>query len=410
MAGEREIVKVFSGEGGNDENPSNFLRQFSRHMLTASITDDAVIARNFINYLDAGSTADAWFADLPAATRASWALIETEFNKRWPSPVQIKKTSAEMQKEICDYQLTEEELEKTVKIGGKDTHAHVAWATKVLSMAQKAKIDQTDIIIWQVRRNLPLVIRDLIATEFATWDDFIKEVRDLKMERIREGLEKERRRNGDILKRLQEIEGRFPVSSQSTGLTPQLRRTFVTPAVQANAAQAARVDPPPRAPANPNPFNVGAGGQGNLRFTRQPATAQAPQTREPPTQAQKDALRRRIDEMPHHPDDAAGRAAYAIQLRDWQTTYGNTRVTENTPFPLLPGTAMICSEECFTCGCHGHKSRQCTAPENARISRNEGTWRSICTRTLGPINQGRAVAINLVIEEYEDSQGNGVGL
>ncbi|KAG2349706.1 hypothetical protein BDR05DRAFT_843714, partial [Suillus weaverae] len=57
------------------------------------------------------------------------------------------------------------------------------------------------------------------------------------------------------------------------------------------------------------------------------------------------------------PDTTAGRAAYDNQLKQWFVKYGQTgRVTKSTQFPLCPGSAMICSGECFKCGAHGHMS------------------------------------------------------
>ncbi|KAG0701843.1 hypothetical protein DFH29DRAFT_757317, partial [Suillus ampliporus] len=55
------------------------------------------------------------------------------------------------------------------------------------------------------------------------------------------------------------------------------------------------------------------------------------------------------------PDTAAGQVAYEEQVRQWNSRWGNnSRCTEHTPYPLMPGTAQICSGECFRCGTHGH--------------------------------------------------------
>lgn len=76
--------------------------------------------------------------------------------------------------------------------------------------------------------------------------------------------------------------------------------------------------------------------------------------------------------MPHHPDNAAGRAAYEEQLKQWFSANGQDgRVTEETPFPLRPGSAMICSGECFQCGAHGHIAAECPTPEASQLSIQE---------------------------------------
>ncbi|KIN95321.1 hypothetical protein M404DRAFT_41201, partial [Pisolithus tinctorius Marx 270] len=55
------------------------------------------------------------------------------------------------------------------------------------------------------------------------------------------------------------------------------------------------------------------------------------------------------------PDGEEGQRRYLSQLASWAMKHGETmRVTEHTPYHLKPGTAMICSGECFRCGTHGH--------------------------------------------------------
>lgn len=86
---------------------------------------------------------------------------------------------------------------------------------------------------------------------------------------------------------------------------------------------------------------------------------------------------------------------------------------ENTPFPLMPGTAQICSGECFQCGAHGHISPECQLPPDTQLPKNETIWRGICTRTLGAFNRATAPQVNYVFEEVftpeVEEQGKGQG-
>ncbi|KAI6013435.1 hypothetical protein PISMIDRAFT_105424, partial [Pisolithus microcarpus 441] len=51
---------------------------------------------------------------------------------------------------------------------------------------------------------------------------------------------------------------------------------------------------------------------------------------------------------------------YSAQLTAWTAKHGEmTPIMEHTPYPLRPGTAAICSGECFRCSSHGHGSRNC---------------------------------------------------
>ncbi|KAG1818677.1 uncharacterized protein BJ212DRAFT_1268837, partial [Suillus subaureus] len=86
-------------------------------------------------------------------------------------------------------------------------------------------------------------------------------------------------------------------------------------------------------------------------------------------------------------------------------------VTETTQFPLHPGSAMICSGECFKCSAHGHRSAECPIPEMSQLPIQERIWRSLAARALGRFNRANTVQINVAFEEeYEWDQGKGPGL
>jgi hypothetical protein len=62
-----------------------------------------------------------------------------------------------------------------------------------------------------------------------------------------------------------------------------------------------------------------SGGQGNLFG---PRVGQAPAARPTPTPQQIAALRGRLNILPHHPTTDRGRAAYRLQLAEWERRHG----------------------------------------------------------------------------------------
>lgn len=141
-------------------------------------------------------------------------------------------------------------------------------------------------------------------------------------------------------------------------------------------------------------------------YSRQQTTTQQPLMI---TEEMKTAVQQLINVLPHHPDTASGQMAYAAQLAQWNKKWGeNTRVTQETGYPLKPGTAAIASSECFACGTHGHNGWNCPLPMDhvERLSRKESAWRAIVSRTLGTYNRAAATPISLIINNsYEEQRG-----
>ena len=89
---------------------------------------------------------------------------------------------------------------------------------------------------------------------------------------------------------------------------------------------------------------------------------------------------------PIHPPTDAGRRAYEQQRREWHDRNGDRRADDTCPYPLTPGTAPICSKECYKCG---KTPAQGTRPHTARecmetpIPLHEANWRALAANILG---------------------------
>ena len=391
-----EEVKPFHGDK-DDENPEDFLRSFFRRMGTAN---GDTKKQQFKYFLQADSAADEWYEELQLNEKKDWDAIETAFNKRWPRKKAAKKTKEEYEEEITGLRLAMEDLGKKEKIAGREVYSHIVWADKMDTIVRGAKIETTTTYIGHVRKELPKPIREKVGTGHANWTAFLKAVRDVDTDHVRDGAsmwKKEQDEQNALKKRVQQLE---KLTASPTAPLRHQMTTFSIGNTQANAAQ-----PPRQTPATQiNPFMGNSGGSGNLFIPKN--------SRPPATQEDRAALLTRLKKYPHHPDSEPGRKAHQAQQADWAKTHGaNATVTESTPYPLRPGTLPVGSGECFTCGFGGHMGKRdgSTCGGNRALHPHEQNWRAIAARIL---RQTRAVAnVQLVaVDDYgttwQDVQGN----
>jgi hypothetical protein len=396
-----EALAPFHGDR-EDENPEDFLRAFYRRMSEKS--DESKKAQ-FPYYLQADSAADDWYADLLEAEKKTWGDIEKAFGKRWPRKKQVKKTDDEYEDEIVGRKLKAEDLGKKEKIAGRDVYSHIAWADGIATSVKGAKWEKTTTHLRQVRKELPTILREKVGTGHADWEEFLKAVRDVDIEYIRDSIDIRTKEQAAIDKRLRMLE------ALSKSPTAPLRQQLSTVAISSQS-------PAPHTATAGDPFTNAGGGQGNLRFIMNPAPPRQPrQSTAPATPEQKAELRALLNALPHHPDTQAGRQAHQAQQAEWVRKYGyGTRVTEKTPYPLRPGTAPANSGECFTCGNAGHLGTRagdnCVALGYRVLHPNEQQWRAICTRVLKEPRAATNIHY-LAIDDYgttlQEVQGNGEG-
>ncbi|KAJ6461519.1 hypothetical protein C8R47DRAFT_1159533 [Mycena vitilis] len=275
------------------------------------------------------------------------------------------------------------ELDTTVDVGGRDVYTHVAFATRLLEIAQLAEIAATASGIWQSRDALPEVLRDRVPATHTNWKAYTDAIKAVDRVGLRESVVKARKRQElertvADLRRGAPSAPLTPVSKMATQLA---RATLTTP-------RAATAPAPARAPAPTNPFG-GGGGRGNLVFA-------------PPemTEEGRAQLRLIVQGLTGSmlQDDQAGREEYRRRLASWNRVHGDRRVLlERTGYPLSPGTAPPLSGECYTCGrvtVPWHRRPDCAADP---VPTKESTFRSLCAKYLRP-----QAAVNAVLEEEDD--------
>jgi hypothetical protein len=331
----------------------------------------------------------------------SWSIFKTQFKARFPGIQKAKKTSAELQREMLELELKVEDLDKMELYGGVEVETYKIHVKKLLDLAKRAKIDTGMAGIVFVQDKLPEVIKDKVDESHTSWSSFCAAIETVNKAYIRDGVKKHREReakDGLVNSRLSRVERSRPEQSIAA-ITAQLGQ------VNFGGQQTTQNKQPVFHPVQPQAV-------GNRQGLRQLGIM---------SEEEKALVRTNVLKYPQHPGTAEGRTAYFEQLRTWKATHGeNTLINAHTPFPLRPGTAPICSGECYTCGMQGHMGGACTATGPARIPPQEGRWRALCGRCLGRNHREQTTPVNHVgqvgeftwagYEFYEgDDQGNGTG-
>lgn len=411
-----ETPQIFHGDGRKTENPADFLKSFNRAMRQQAIITSSDKLEAFGDYLSTGSEAEVWFKGLTGTNKTTWVLFVVAFEARWPPITIAKKTKAEYERELLDHRLTDVDVGTKTMLYDQECWAHEAWATKAQQLATSAGIEGSTSMIWQVRGQLPSVVKDLLKDEeYANWEAFTKEVKELKGNRLLEKKEQYIRQEREVnmlradVARLQQ---RSTTSNPITALQNQLSRMSIAAPKQATTPLSnSNVTRVPAQQTNQSAPST---------ISRQPLTSPQPLVI---TEDIKNTIRQLVSSIVHQPDTPAGHTAYRTQIAQWNVKWGeSTRVSHETGYPLKPGTAAIASSECFNCGTHGHNSRNCVLPADhtERLSRKEAAWRAITSKALGAFNRATATTIALVIdgnyettgawiEEISEQQGKGDG-
>ena len=233
--------------------------------------------------------------------------------------------------------LKTDDLDKTESYGGVEVETYKVHAKKLFELAKRAKIDTGTANIVHVRDKLPEILKYKVGESHANWKAFRTAIEMVDRTYIRDEVRKHRERVAQIdslSTQITRVERTLARSNNPiSDLTTQLSHTTIS---------STHVAPPTPLP---------------QQFPQQPNLARQTGSRlsSVTTEDEKTIVRVNITKYPHHPSTAEGHTSYFEQLRTWKAVHGeNAPITIHTPFPLRPGTAQVCSGECYTCGMQGH--------------------------------------------------------
>ncbi|KAJ3817152.1 hypothetical protein F5880DRAFT_1631820 [Lentinula raphanica] len=392
-------ITEFSGDIDEKQNPVDFERAFLRTMR-ASRVEKADYVKEFELYLKHGSPADSWYAE-KATGFEGWEPFIAAFRIHFPAPKVQARTPMEYERILVELRLDEEKILERHP----ETHDYMwRWyGDELLRYAKLAKVDAGCSSIIAVRDALPYALRCKVSDEQENWTSFTSAIKAVQKQEIEEGLERKK-----LLDRAKEKVAGEPVLA-SGGLWDRLPKMPESPSKALGRSFAGM--------GFEGGFRGGFGGgaRGSLRGGHIGSRGPPPQMSL--SEEQVAVLARNAVLLPHQPDTAEGHRAHREQLAAWARQWGKEAVIDfQKPVPLTPGTAPICSGECYNCGMRGHQGRSCTAAGAQVLGPREREWRVLCGRHL-PRASSAGVhphAVNNVMDAEFDSwasagSGNGEG-
>jgi hypothetical protein len=186
-----ENIPEFSGTQEDKIQPSDFLKMIKRSFLANGTTTDDQKIGLFELYLKSDSAAEEWYNEVKTPKK-TWAELEQEFKARFPNVKKAMKTAPELERELGAMRIKTEELGKTEKYRGEDVYTHMIFAERILDLAKRAKVEASTSGLWNVRDELPEVLREKIPENQGSWTAFAQAIKDVDMGHICEGVRKYR--------------------------------------------------------------------------------------------------------------------------------------------------------------------------------------------------------------------------
>ncbi|CAK5284358.1 unnamed protein product [Mycena citricolor] len=377
--GDKDPIVVYSREPGKDSiSAEDFARHVALKMHSMALTTDADKLDAFGNFLLAGKPVDKWWKAKQASTMAvtKWTDARAAFVAEFDAPQAAEKTKQEWERELSKIRITLEELGTKTTVGGVETHAHVAFARKMLRMAKEAGVSKSSSNIWVVRDHLPISLRDQTPRAATSWEVFAAAIEKIDVDKLKEEAEKER---------------------ESDKLKTELA------ALKAKSTTRPPIPQSPTAPIRMQMARTSITAEQRILAPNFQATAQA--SLEMLSMEAKATLIRVLEKMkvtkPLLGTTPADIATYEARWRAFSSLQGPVMVKQ-VGVPLSPGTVWPGSGECWNCGrltVPKHNARECT---EAALPAAERHFRRICAKNLP-----RVATVNAVILDWMDEEDGG---
>jgi hypothetical protein len=170
-----ESIPEFSGTQEDSIQPSDFLKTIKHAFLANGTTTDDQKVGLFELYLKSDSPAEEWYNDAKTPKK-TWLELEQAFKVRFPNVKKATKTAPELEGELGAMRITTEELGKTEKYRGEEVYTHIVFAEKILDLAKWAKVETLTSGLWNVRDELPEVLREKVPENQTSWIAFAQAV------------------------------------------------------------------------------------------------------------------------------------------------------------------------------------------------------------------------------------------
>ncbi|KAF8871677.1 hypothetical protein BD779DRAFT_1453610 [Infundibulicybe gibba] len=387
-------VPLFSGDRSDPVQPDEFVKAFRRAMRKGAggtLPTDQTMVEAFEDNLKSRSPAERWFRE-EDRSKTAWTRVEEAFLMRFPRKEKGEDRD-ELERELWEMRLPSEELGKKRKYEGRERWPHTEYAERALDLAERAGISEAPVSVWRLEGKISNIILTRLDGKYSNWDEFCEAVKAIPASYITAELERER-----MVTRLADEMQRMQSSMRSLTLQRQATAVASPPAMGAWARGGAGWNGPSRGPWGSSPGGIQAA---TLPVPMPPAAALAPAPPRTPEE-KRAAVRAQLAAWPLQSDTEAGRAAYRVQWQTWRGQYGEARPSEDTGFPLKPGTLPVGSGECYTCGKGGHRADACTVAQPDRIPGKERVWRMVAGSILGRRGVEVPASINAVGLEQED--------